>query len=343
MLDERSRQILNAVIQSYINRPDPVGSRYVTKKYDFGVSPATIRNIMADLEEMGFLSQPHTSAGRVPTDRGYRFYVDSLLNDKKCSFDAQIAQDIVKRLEGIKNDINAFFAEVSATLSRMSNYMGIAQPPKTESATFKKLELIRYKEDSIVAVLLTNESIIRSRILRVAPPLTQEDLNRIAGYMNTEYSGLSVDEIRTILTNRIKTERVMWDNLLVRAIKIYEQLLAFTDNELFMEGLFDVMSMPEFSDISRIRDAYRAIKDKHMLLRIVEDLSKTEGVQVIIGAENPIEELNRFSIVASTYGACGKKMGVIALIGPTRMDYSKAISMVEMVSNCICETLNESE
>ncbi len=346
MIDERSRQILNAIIQSYIHRPDPVGSRYVTKKYDFGVSPATIRNIMADLEELGFLSQPHTSAGRVPTDRGYRFYVDSILNQpnqRSIDLNKQLAQDIIRKLETLKNDINVFFAEVSSILSRMSNYMSIAQPPRAESTTFKKIELIRYKEGSVATILLTNESIIKSRIVQADPKLSQSDLNRIAGYLNSEFSGFTIDEIRQILADRLKTEKLMWDTLIIKAIKIYEQILSFSDNELFMEGFFDIMNLPDFSDISKLKDMYRAIKDKHLLLRIIEDLSKTEGIQVIIGNENPIEELNKFSIVASTYGSCGRKMGVIALIGPTRMDYPKAIEMVDLVSRCICETLKESD
>lgn len=345
MLDKRSEQILKAVIQSYIGRPDPVGSRYVTKKFDFGVSPATIRNIMADLEELGFLSQPHTSAGRIPTDKGYRFYVDCLLHEKQeaTTYNAQIAQEIIKRLESMKNDINAFFSEVSSMLSRMSNYMSIAQPPKTDITTFKKIELIRYKGDSIVAIVLTDEGVIKSKVLKADPQLTQDDLNRIAGYLNSEYKGLTIDEIRSTLLSRIKSERKLWNSLILRAIRIYEEILSFSDNELFMEGLLDVINLPDFSDISKIRDIYRAIRDKHLLLRILDDISKTDGVQVIIGGENPIEELNKFSIVASTYGRSGKKMGVIALIGPTRMDYSKAISMVEMVSNCIGETLKDQE
>ncbi len=346
MIDERSKQILNAIIQSYIHRPDPVGSRYVTKKYDFGVSPATIRNIMADLEELGFLSQPHTSAGRVPTDRGYRFYVDTLLNQlnqRSFDLDRQAAQNIIRKLEALKNDINVFFAEVSVILSRLSNYMGIAQPPKAESTTFNKLELIRYKEDLIVAVLLTNEGIIKSRVLQADPKLTQSDLNRIAGYLNSEFSGFTIDEIRRTIAESLKSEKVLWDSLIIKAITIYEDILSFSDNELFMEGFFDIMNLPDFSDISKLRDMYRAIKDKHVLLRIIEDLSKTEGIQVIIGNENPIEELSKFSIVATTYGSCGKKLGVIALIGPTRMDYPKAIEMVDLVSRCICETLKNPE
>ncbi|MCX8070436.1 MAG: heat-inducible transcriptional repressor HrcA [Thermodesulfovibrionales bacterium] len=342
MLDERSKQILFAVTQSYINKPEPVGSRFVTKKYDFSLSSATIRNIMADLEELGFLTQPHTSAGRVPTDRAYRFYVDTILNQRSSiDYDSEIANDIIKRLETIKNDINAFFKEVTATLSNLSNYMSIAQPPKAVDSTLKKIELIRYKDDLVAAVLLTKENIIKNKILKIDPSLTQKDLNRISNYLNSEYSGYTIDEIRNVLIKRLKTEKLKWESLLMQAIDIYEQILFFTENEIFIEGLFEVINLPDFANISKMREIYNAIKDNQLLLRIIEDLRNTEGIQVIIGGENPIEELNKFSIVASNYGSCSKKMGVIALIGPTRMNYSKAITMVDMVSRCVCEILRE--
>lgn len=342
MLDERSKQILFAVTQSYINKPDPVGSRFVTKKYDLNLSSATIRNIMADLEELGFLSQPHTSAGRVPTDMAYRFYVDTILNQKNSiNFDTEIANDIIKRLERIKNDINAFFKEVTTTLSNLSNYMSIAQPPKAVDSTLKKIELIRYKEDLVVAVLLTKENIIKNKILRIDPSLTQKDLNRIANYLNNEYAGYTIDEIRSVFIKRLKNEKQMWENLLIQAIDIYEQILFFTENDIFIDGLFEVINLPDFANISKMREIYNAIRDNQLLLRIIEDLRNSDGIKVIIGGENPVEELNKFSIVASNYGSCSKKMGVIAIIGPTRMDYSKAIRMVDMVSTCVCEILKE--
>ncbi|HIJ59119.1 MAG TPA: heat-inducible transcription repressor HrcA [Nitrospirae bacterium] len=339
MLDERSKQILYAVTQSYINKPDPVGSRYVTKKFDFSLSSATIRNIMADLEELGFLSQPHTSAGRIPTDMAYRFYVDMLMNQSSFDFDTHIADEIKRRLDRIKNDINGFFKEVSATLSNLSSYMSIAQPPKALNSTFKKIELIKYKEGSIAAVLLTKENIIKSKILQIDPFLTQKDLNRIADFLNSEYEGFTIDEIRSVLLQRLKSEKAAWYQLLTKAMAIYEQILFFAENEIFIEGLYDVINLPDFADISKMKEIYRAIKDKDLLLKIIEDLRESEGVQVIIGCENPIQELNKFSIVASSYKSCGKKMGVIAIIGPTRMDYLKAISMVDLVSRCVCEIL----
>lgn len=363
MLDERTRQILFAVVESYINKPEPVGSRFVTKRYSFGFSPATIRNIMADLEETGFLSQPHTSAGRVPTDKGYRLYVNSVfdkgvgrplisgygedkdlvvgLDNALGEFLCQFARNFARKLERMKNDMNRMFFEVTNTLSSMSNYISIAMPPKTEHTTLNRIDLIKYKEDRAVAILLTDEGVVRNKILKVDSKLTQEDLNRIADYLNSEYSGCTIEEIKGVLFKRIKQEKMVWDDLISKAIKIYEQAISFAGEDIFISGLYDVMNLPDFSDISRLKEIAGAIKDKHLILRFLDELLNAEGVQVLIGSENIDRQLKNLSIVASTYKEGGRPIGVIALIGPTRMHYSKAIYMVDTIAKCISKTFDQ--
>ncbi len=344
MLDDRSKQILCAIVQSYISKPEPVGSRFVTKKYSFGFSPATVRNIMADLEDLGFLSQPHTSAGRVPTDKGYRFYVDCLHdinepNDSNVDM-GEFLCHFAEKLEGIRNDINGMFSEVTNALSVMSNYIGVITPPKPEKTTFNRIDFIRYKGDRVVAILLTEEGVIKNKIFTVDSRLTQEDLNRIADYLNSEYSGHTIDEIKGILVRKAHREKAVWDKLITRAIKIYGQAISFAENDIFVSGLYDVMNLPDFSDISRIREISKAIKDKHTILKLLDELSDAEGVSVVIGNENPVEELKSLSVVASTYKEKDRPMGVVALIGPTRMDYSKAIYMVDTIAKCISRTFD---
>ncbi|TAN45636.1 MAG: heat-inducible transcription repressor HrcA [Nitrospirae bacterium] len=342
-LDERSKQILYAIIQSYINKPDPVGSRFVTKKYAFGFSPATIRNIMADLEELGFLSQPHTSAGRVPTDKGYRFYVNSLLgqdrNPDTSGIESAFIDNFSRKLDDIKNDINGMFSEVSNTLSSMSSYVGVALPPKPEKTHFNRIDFMKYKGDHVVAVILTDEGVMKHKIIKTDPLLSQDDLNRIAEYLNSEYAGRTIDDIKSVLIGRMKADKVLWDKLISRAITLCEEILSFSESDIYFSGLHDVMNLPDFSDISKIKEISKAIKDKHTILRLLDQLSNNEGVQVMIGNENPVDEMKNLSIVTSTYKEGDSHMGLIALIGPTRMDYSKAIFMVETVAGCISRTL----
>ncbi|MBF0327601.1 MAG: heat-inducible transcription repressor HrcA [Nitrospirae bacterium] len=342
-LDERSKQILYAIIQSYINKPDPVGSRFVTKKYSFGFSPATIRNIMADLEDMGFLSQPHTSAGRVPTDKGYRFYVNSLLGqDRKINtsgIETAFIDNFSRKLDEIKNDITGMFSEVSNTLSSMSNYVGVALPPKPEKSHFTRIDFMKYKSDHVVAIILTDEGVMKHKIIKSDPSLSQDDLNRIAEYLNNEYAGRTIDDIKSVLIGRMKADKMLWDKLISRAITLCEEILSFSESDIYFSGLHDVMNLPDFSDISRIKEISKAIKDKHTILRLLDALSDNEGVQVMIGDENPVTELKNLSIVTSPYKEGDRNIGLIALIGPTRMDYSKAIFMVETVAGCISKTL----
>lgn len=345
ILDERSRQVLNAVVRSYIDRPDPVGSRFVTRKYSFGFSPATIRNTMADLEEMGFLRQPHTSSGRVPTDKGYRFYVDSLGEDEKAGniveLPKEFAEHFSRRLEEFKNDISAMFSEVTNTLSSLSNYVGILLPPKAENTTFNRIDLIKFKSDQIVAILLTDEGIIKNKVLQADPMLRQEDLNRIAEYLNAEFSGHTLDEINRMLMQRVRREKAQWDKLISRAISIYEQAMSFAEDDIFVSGLYDVMNLPDFSDISKIKELSKAIKEKHVIIKLLAELSDAAGVRVVIGNENPVNELKGLSVVSSMYKEGDRPIGIIALIGPTRMDYSKAIFMVDTIARCVSRTFED--
>jgi len=344
MLDERSKQVLYAIVQSYINNPEPVGSRFVTKAYSFGLSPATIRNIMADLADLGFLNQPHTSAGRIPTDKGYRFYVDSIADPNSSRKQDAVLEDVVRqfanKLGKMRTDINTMFSEVTSTLSATSNYVGIAIPPRPEQSTFRKIDLIKFKGDNVAAILLTEEGVIKNKMFATDPGLTQEDLNRIADYLNAEYSGYTLDEIEHVLVKRIKQEKLLWDKLISRAIRICEQAMSFGEDDIFVSGIYDVMDLPDFSDLSRLREISKAIRDRHLILRLLTELSDAEGVQVIIGDENPVAEMKKFSIVASPYKEGNRPMGVIALIGPTRMDYLKAMYMVDKFAKCISKTFD---
>lgn len=344
-LDERSKQILHAVISSYINRPDPVGSRFVTKKFSFGFSSATIRNIMADLEELGFLFQPHTSAGRVPTDKGYRFYVDILMgrefSDARENLGLEFRLEFTSKLEKMRDDFSLVFREVTNTLSSLSHYIGVVLPPKTERITFRRIDLIKYRGDRIVALLLTEEGIVKNKTFSIPQPVDQADLNRISDYLNGEFQGRPLDDIRNTLVMHLHREKKAWDSIIERAIAICENALTFSENELFVSGIYDVLDLPDFSDLARIREISRALKEKHIMLRLLEELSAAEGVRIIIGDENPISEMKKLSVVAAPYREGTRPIGLIALIGPTRMNYMRAVSMVDTIAQCVSDTFRE--
>ncbi len=337
ILSERSRRILHAVIQSYINYPDPVGSRIVTKRYSFGLSPATIRNIMSDLEEMGFLAQPHTSAGRVPTDLGYRFYVDSLVkeSDMDSNIEVEILQGLYQRLEVLKNNIDLLLSETTKSLSILSHYLGIAMSPTPDMTTLRKINLLKYSAGKIAVVLFTDEGTIRNQIIAVDFDISQKDLNRIATYLNSEFSGDTFDEIKLKLVQEMSKEKVRCDHLISKAMRICREALHFPLNELFISGLSDVLDLPDFADLKTIRELSKAVEDKHNIIKLLDRISETEGVKIIIGSENEQDRMKKLSLVASPCMDNDRTVGVVGIIGPTRMNYAKAIYIVENTAKFI--------
>jgi heat-inducible transcriptional repressor len=339
MLDERSRQVLFAVIQCYVNSPGPVGSRVVTKKYSFGLSPATIRNIMSDLEEMGYLRQPHTSAGRVPTDTGYRYYVDSI-NTEERHVDGDFALELGRKLELLKKDINAFLDEAAKMLSSLSHYVGITMSPNSGTTTLTRIELIKYRDSRVAVVIFTDEGLIRNTVTPMDTELSQRDLNRIASYINSQFSGHTLEEIRKVVVKELAREKVLCDNLISEAMRICGAVFSSAPGNIYISGLSEVLALPDFCDIDRIKELLKTIEDKHIIVRLLDKIADAEGPQVFIGSENPLIEMKKFSLVAATYKEGKRPVGAVGIIGPTRMDYLQAISIVDLTAKYITRMLS---
>lgn len=341
MFDERDREVLCAIVQSYINNPDPVGSRFITRKYAFSLSPASIRNIMSDLEEMGFLRQPHTSAGRVPTDKGYRFYVDYLCSHEQQYDNRAFFNEITRELESIKNDIDVLLSETTKRLSNFSHYLGVALSPKSGSATFNRITLLKHRRNHVVTVLFTDEGLVRNKVVDVDFDLTQRDLNRIASYLNSEFYGFNLNDIRTKIVREMSEEKILCDTLISRAIRICREVLSSPSGNIFISGFTEVLGLPDFSDVEKIKEISRAMEDKHLIIKLLDKFSESakDEVQVIIGSENSLAEMKGFSIVAATYKEGSRPVGSVGVIGPIRMDYSKTIAMVDIVSKFITKVI----
>jgi heat-inducible transcriptional repressor len=340
MLDERSKKVLCAVIQNYIHYPDPVGSRTVAKKYSFGLSPATIRNIMADLEEMGFLTHPHTSAGRVPTHRGYRFYVDSLMTKGDYS-NKEVIKGLFGRLEALRDNLDMLLSETTEAISLLSNYLGVAMSPKPNITTLKRIELFSHRANKIAAIIFTDEGLINSKIISSDLNLTQKDLNRIAGYLNAELSGYTFDEIRQKVIREMSREKMQCDTLISNSLNICREAFFSSYGDLFIAGLSEVLELPDFADLQKIKELSRAVEDKHAIIKLLDKLSESDGVQIIIGSENTMDEMKELSLVVSTCKEDDRPIGVIGIIGPTRMNYSKAILIVDTAAKFISRMIAE--
>jgi heat-inducible transcriptional repressor len=338
MLNERSQKVLKAVVQSYIDKAEPVGSRYLARRYGFKLSPATIRNTMADLEEMGFLMQPHTSAGRMPTDKGYRYYVDTL-KAEEFALDRKEMYILKKRFEAIRHDmINELLGEAAVVVSEVSHNLVFAIPLKAESTTLNRIQLYRYRNSQIVAVILTNEGLINNKILDIDFGLSQKELNRISDYLNSEFAGYAIGEVRAEIFKQMSLERLKRDILISRAMAICSEVLDFPADELIMSGIQTLLSKPEFTD--RINDIASAIDDKRRLIDLLDGLLETPGVTVVIGSENPEIHLHDMSIVTAQYKQDGRPLGSVGMIGSTRMDYSRAIPIVDIMARFVSAAIS---
>ncbi|MCX8033684.1 MAG: heat-inducible transcriptional repressor HrcA [Thermodesulfovibrio sp.] len=344
MLDERTKRVLCAVVESYIEKPEPVGSRYIMKKYGFDVCSATIRNIMSDLEDEGFLFQPHTSAGRMPTDRAYRFYVNYIFQESIRSQSEEIKryiESLTKRLRKLRNDMNSLFLETTQSLSQFTKYLGLALLPETDKTTLHRVDFIKFRDDLVIAVVVNDKGIVKNKIIKAYPGITQQELNSLADFVNSKYQGKAFEEIREDLFTRIKREKIFWDKLISKILKMCQQALYFSREDLYISGLYNIMHLPDFSDIEKLREIAKTIQDRHILIKLFESISEEDEIKIIIGDENPFEELRNLSIIASPYKEKDKSLGVIALVGPKRMDYQRAIMLVNAFAKSLTETLSE--
>ena len=340
-LDTRSKKILWAIIESYIAFNGPVGSSTVMKRYPLGLSSATIRNTMADLEELGYVIQPHTSAGRIPTERGYRLYVNSLLKKRALSINNSLMQRFAK-LRHIEKDLSRLIIEASKTLSIFSRYLGIATSPKAEEIILKRIEFIRHGENEVLGVLISEEGIIKNRIISLEKILTQQQLDKITRYLNNELTGLSLREVKDKILAEISQEKVICNNLIANALSLCKKVIVWESENMFYTGeISGASNLPDFATMEQIKELFKAIEDKHLMLKLLDKLTKSSGIQVFIGSENHISEMKELSIVASTYNDGHSVLGTIGIIGPTRMNYSKVIPIVGLTAKTLTQILSE--
>jgi heat-inducible transcriptional repressor len=341
-LSERNKNILWAIIQSYIAFKGPVGSSTVTKRYSLGLSPATVRNTMADLKALGYITQPHTSAGRIPTEKGYRLYVNTLLKEREISINKALLQRLSNRLRFIEKDVNRLIKETSKTLSMFSNYMGIAMSPKADEITLKHIEFIKHKENKLLGVLISKEGIVKDKVIVLEETLSQKQLDKINKYLINELTGLTFREIKAKILTQISQEKTICDKLIANALKLCKDVIAWETEHIYYAGeVSGTTNLPDFATMKQIKEIFRAIEDKHLMVKLLDKMANSEGVQVFIGSENILSEMKEFSMVASTYNDGLRSLGTIGVIGPTRMNYEKVIPIVAFTAKTLTQIFSE--
>lgn len=330
-LNERKIRILEAIINDYIQTGEPIGSRSIAKKYDLGISSATIRNEMSDLEELGLIIQPYTSAGRVPSDKGYRLYVDKLMHFKKLSEqELEFLQSVVT--ENI-NHIDYLMQQTAKALSLLTNYTTVISEPKSSSVKIKHIQLVPLDDKSIIAVIITETKAIKNHVIRVSKSFDMNELNRLSSVINDAMRKYSVYEIKKQVSGLNSIES---DIICTVMDAVSEMIESDNDVNLYTSGVKNILEFPEFSDLDKARNIFKAFEEKDTLISLLSNDGCNDTIQILIGKENEFEQLQDCSIIKTNYKFDDDSYGSIGIIGPKRMDYSQTVSVL----NAIVDNIN---
>ena len=338
LLTERMKRVLEIIIEDYILTAEPIGSRTISKKSSLNLSPASIRNIMSDLEDLGLLSQPYTSAGRVPTERGLRLYVDSILNIHELSNREQ--QEIRSKCLSHLIEGPDLFKETSRILSLSSHYLGIVWLPKMSSVVLQHIEFVKLRRHLVLAILVSTTGFAYNRIIEVEEDFSQSELDHLSDYLNSLLAGLALFQVREKLLEQMRVAKNTYDSLLEQALKLGEKAVSsINDADVFIEGASNILNEPEFNNISMMTDLFRTFEEKATMVKLLDKFMDPKGVQIAIGSENQVQEMETCSLVTSTYSCGSEVLGVLGVIGPRRMNYSRVIPLVDYTARLLTEIL----
>jgi heat-inducible transcriptional repressor len=343
-LSDRSRRILAALVGEYVETGEPVASATIARLGGFGLSSATVRNVLAALEEQGYLYQPHTSAGRVPTDLGYRCYVDMLLELRRPTSGAGLEAQLLAHAPK-PTLMDDALTTVSHVLSEQSHHVGFAVPPQGEDPAFQRIDFVPISGTRVLVVVVMQGGQVSNKVVDAGESFQTSDLHQAANYLNEEFSGRPLSEVRAAVATRMAEERTLYDSLLSRALRLATS--TFVDmNEpqtLFIEGAASLVEETDESgrvSLGTLRTLLRMIEEKHRLVRLLTEYMEGPGLTVIIGTEHSAPDLREVSLVASTY-TDGDRLGAVGVIGPTRMKYSRAISIVDSTGRAVTRLLQQ--
>ncbi|MBT1072484.1 heat-inducible transcriptional repressor HrcA [Pelotalea chapellei] len=336
-LSQRSRQILEAIVEDYIATAEPVGSSAVTRRHALTFSSATVRNVMANLEEMGLLTSPHTSAGRIPTEKAYRFYVDSLVALRSISREEK--KQIIRRCRQAGSGLSDMLKETSRTLSSLSNYMGIVVAPSFTSDVFRHIEFIRLGTRKVLAILVSRNGTVQNKLVETVREFTPDELIHMGNYLNDLMQGLTISQARERIQAEMKNEKNQFDSMMSQALQMSQQAVTMERDDIFVEGQARILNQPEFNDARRMQDIFQAFEQKSDLLQLLNCCMTAEGVQIYIGSETPVNRSAGLSLITSRFVTSSNTVGLLGVIGPTRMGYSSVIPIVDYTARLVSRIL----
>lgn len=341
-LDDRKLKILDAIIQTYFETGEPVGSRTISKYTDLSLSSATIRNEMSDLEEMGYIVQPHTSAGRIPTDKGYRLYVDHLLSSKEEEF-----SDTTEKLISKTEKLEEVLKQVVKILATSTNYTSVVSAPASYSNRVKFVQLSQVNANQILSVVVMDGNLVKNRIINVDTPLSNEDLLKLNMLLNTSLNGLTVTDINLGLIQKLKEQSGDFEDIIEQVLKtVADTITDDKDLDVYTSGTTNIFNYPELSDKENAKELISTLEDKQELTNFIKETQEDEdgtknGIQVYIGSESPISNMKDCSVVTATYELSEGVKGTIGIIGPKRMDYKNVVKNLTELRDEIDKILSD--
>ena len=339
-LDDRKRMILQAIVEDYINTAEPVGSRSISKKPELNLSAATIRNEMGDLEEMGLLIQPHTSAGRVPSTGGYRLYVDSLM--EKYEMTAAEIAEIKQVATQKKQELEGIVRDVAAAFSGITGLPVIGMLPGTEMGVVKNIKVVKIDAEKAMLIVSDKSGIIKNKILNLKTEISDDFADQLSKILNENLSGLTVSEIN--LSNIMEIQSVIGKNFEILASvmeMVHEAVMEIDAKQIFVDGLSNIFRFPEYGSVDKVKELFEAVENTENLSKVIAEVGPSGQVKVLIGDEIPIPELKNNSVVLAPYRVSDKIMGVLGVLGPARMNYSKIISALEFFTQQLSDVLSK--
>jgi heat-inducible transcriptional repressor len=334
-IDDRATRVLRNIVEEYVATAEPVGSRTISKKMGQALSPATIRNIMADLEELGFLAQPHTSAGRVPTGLGFRYYIDHLLHLRSLAQGEVDQLNLAAREDGAPAD--ELVRQVGRLLANLACQASVVIVSRPDQQRLRSVSLMRAAVDKILLVAVMQGGYVQHRLIDGEPDVTADELEKINAYLNELAEGLTLPQLHVRILAELRKEKARYDRVMHRALTVGARALSDSGpGEVFVEGRANILDQPEFTeDVQRLKRILRAFEEKSVIFRLLDRAMASQAIQVSIGQENPVEDMGDVSVVASGYRQGASAVGSIGLIGPVRMDYSRVIPLVEYTANLL--------
>jgi heat-inducible transcriptional repressor len=342
--DDRARKILRALVEQYISDGQPVGSRTLSRASGLSLSPATIRNVMADLEDYGLITSPHTSAGRIPTPKGYRFFVDTLV---------QLKQPAAREISQLQNQLadesaanSKLLAEtVSGALSSLTSLASLVTLPRQQKVTLRQIEFLPISDRRLLAIMVVNDSEVQNRIINLERDYSESELRRAANYLNDNFAGKDISEIRDLVVVELQSTQESMNQLMIDTISFAQAALPGDEERsgYIMKGETKLMGFEELSDMERLRQLFEAFSQQREILGLLDRSIDADGVQIFIGEESGYQLLDNCSVVTAPYRINNEVVGVLGVIGPTRMAYERVIPIVDVTAKLVGAALNSGQ